>query len=258
MMKAAVLLFVVCAATLTLSGADQAAQSSPVLVELFTSEGCSSCPPADALLQQLDRSQEIPGTQLIVLSEHVDYWNHIGWKDPYSSHFFSDRQSSYADHFGLRSVYTPQMVVDGTTEFVGNSGRSAKQAIEKARDRQKIPVRISAVTLENSGALVAHVEADALSESSSAHKAEIYVVVALNHAESQVSAGENQGRRLTHVAVVQSLTRVGSVEKGKNFAQDVRVKLDPRTDRTNLRLITFVQEPGQGKVLGAALQRVKQ
>jgi hypothetical protein len=257
MLKSLVGLFLALAAMLTLSRAAETAPSSPILVELFTSEGCSSCPPADALLQHLDSSQEIPGTQLIVLSEHVDYWNHIGWKDPYSSHFFSDRQSSYADRFGLGSVYTPQMVVDGTTEFVGNSGRSAKQAIEKARDLRKVPVRISAVSVANAGALEAHVEADVLSESSPA-KADVYLVVALNHAESQVSGGENQGRRLTHVAVVQSFTKVGSVEQGKNFAQDVRVKLDPKTDRTNLRLIAFVQERGQGKVLGAALERVQQ
>jgi hypothetical protein len=257
MLKSLVGLFLALAAMLTLSRAAETAPSSPILVELFTSEGCSSCPPADALLQHLDSSQEIPGTQLIVLSEHVDYWNHIGWKDPYSSHFFSDRQSSYADRFGLGSVYTPQMVVDGTTEFVGNSGRSAKQAIEKARDLRKVPVRISAVSVANAGALEAHVEADVLSESSPA-KADVYLVVALNHAESQVSGGENQGRRLTHVAVVQSFTKVGSLEQGKNFAQDVRVKLDPKTDHTNLRLIAFVQERGQGKVLGVALERVQQ
>jgi hypothetical protein len=238
------------------SGVPARGNSTPVLVELFTSEGCSSCPPADRLLQDLDRTQPVSGAQLIVLSEHVDYWNHIGWADPYSSRFLSDRQSAYSDHFRLGSVYTPQMVVDGTTEFVGNDSRLASQACEKARGAEKIPVRISAASLEDPGMLQAHVEIDPLPESFKARKAEVYVVVALNHAESQVLRGENEGRRLTHVAVVQSLTRIGSMEKGKSFGQDVRIKLDRRTDSANLRVIAFAQESGPGPVLGSALQRV--
>ncbi len=196
MIRSAVLLFLAFATTLMITNAAQTAPSSPVLIELFTSEGCSSCPPADALLQQLDQSQAIPGAQLIVLSEHVDYWDHDGWKDPHSSHSLTDRQNVYADHLGLKSVYTPQMVVDGTTEFLGSNGPSAKQAIEKARDLdlEKIPVRISAISLANPGTLQAHVDADAVPESVRARKAEVYVVIALNHTESQVAAGENRGR----------------------------------------------------------------
>ena len=239
------------------SDAPRQESSSPVLVELFTSEGCSSCPPADALLQQLDRTQPVAGAQLIVLSEHVDYWNHIGWTDPYSSRFFSDRQSAYSDRFGLNSVYTPQMVVDGTTEFVGNDSHLASQAVQKSLAVQKIPVRISGISLDAPNTLRAHVEAGGLPEASKARKAEVYLVVALNHAESQVLRGENSGHRLTHVGVVQSLTKIGSLEPGKNFSQDARVKLDSRTDLTNLRVIAFVQQAGQRQVLGAALERVK-
>jgi hypothetical protein len=229
---------------------------APVLVELFTSEGCSSCPPADALLQQLDRSQPVAGAQLIVLSEHVDYWNHIGWTDPYSSRLFSDRQSAYSDRFRLNSVYTPQMVVDGTTQFVGNDSRLATQAIQKALTQQRVPVRVSEISLETPNLLRAHVEARALTESAKAAKADIYLVVALDHAESQVLRGENGGRRLTHVGVVQSLTKIGRMETSKGFAQDVRVKFDSKTDLGNLRVIAFVQEAGQHQVLGAALEKV--
>ena len=251
------LILIVMVGVLSLSATDTAANgASPVLVELFTSEGCSSCPPADRLLQELDRSQPVAGAQLIVLSEHVDYWNQIGWKDPFSSSFFSDRQSGYSSHFGLSGVYTPEMVVDGNAEFVGSDSRRASQACQKARSVEKIPVHISAISWEGANTLRAHIEANGVRGNSS-QNADVYVVVALNQAASQVSAGENSGRRLTHVAVVQSLTKVGSLEKGKDFAQDVQLKLDPRTDRANLRLIAFVQESGPGKVLGAALERVQ-
>jgi hypothetical protein len=259
MTKPSALLFVPLFAWVFLSAADapQRNAPSPVLVELFTSEGCSTCPPADALLQQLDSSQPVAGAQMIVLSEHVDYWNHIGWTDPYSSRFFSDRQSAYSGRFGLNSVYTPQMVVDGTTEFVGNDSRLATQAVQKALGQQKVPVRVSGITFDTPNVLRAHVEADALPEPSKVPKADLYLVVALNHVESQVLRGENSGRHLTHVGVVQSLTKIGSLGIGKNFAQDVRVKLDSKSDLTNLRVIVFVQQSGQRQVLGAALEKVK-
>jgi hypothetical protein len=231
--------------------------TSPVLIELFTSEGCSSCPPADALLERLDRSDEIPGTQLVVLSEHVDYWNHDGWKDPYSSSKLTERQSLYASRFRLASAYTPQMVVDGNTEFVGNSGTSVRQAIEKACVIPKVPVTISAVSLQDAGTLTAHVETGPWPDSAGASKADVFVVVALNQAESQVLRGENKGRRLTHVAVVQSLTKIGTAEKGKPLAQYVYVKLSPGTDPANLRVIAFLQKSGPGPVLGVAMRRVE-
>jgi hypothetical protein len=236
------------------NAADSPNAGSPVLIELFTSEGCSSCPPADRLLVDLDRTQPVSGADLIVLSEHVDYWNSLGWQDPWSSAFFTERQNSYSDQFKLRSVYTPQLVVNGEAEASGNDWGQAKKACEKALSEQKIPVRISAITLDG-GSLHAHVETDALPDS--IHKADLYVVLALDHAESQVKAGENSGRKLSHVSVVQSLNKVGSLEKGKAFAKDVQLKLNSKSDPDNLRVIAFVQEPGPGKVLGAALERVQ-
>jgi hypothetical protein len=134
---------------------------TPVLVELFTSEGCSSCPPADALLERLDRYQPVNGAELIVLSEHVDYWNDIGWKDPFSSHEYSERQSAYASQFGRGSIYTPQMVVDGHIEFVGSDERRATLAIESATKVRKIPVSISS-SLSDEKTITLHIEAGAL------------------------------------------------------------------------------------------------
>ncbi len=228
---------------------------TPVLVELFTSEGCSSCPPADALLSKLDR-QPAGGAELVVLSEHVDYWNHLGWRDPYSSHFYSERQSAYADRLGVSGIYTPQMVVDGTIEFVGSSARSANEAFVKASSAPKIPVHLSSVTSEQANILHAHVEIEVLTDSFGSREAEVYVAVALNHAESQVSRGENDGRTLAHTAVVRNFLRIGTLRLGLGFAQDVQVKLEPGADPHNLRLIAFLQEPRQGRVMGAAMQSV--
>ncbi len=227
------------------------AEATPVLIELFTSEGCSSCPPADRLLQKLD-TQPVPGAQLIVLSEHVDYWNHIGWKDPYSDHSYSERQSAYAERFGLGSVYTPQMVVDGSSEFNGSDSSLADKAFAKALSAPTIPVRLSSISTDASNILHAHIEVGTLPSTFASPQAEVYIAVALNRAESQVSAGENAGHRLTHVAVVRRFTKIGVLQQGQILTQDVRLKLDPGSDPRNLRLIAFVQEPRQGRVLGAA------
>jgi len=205
-------------------------------------------------LQDLDRQQPVPGASLIVLSEHVDYWNHDGWQDPFSSSLLTDRQNSYVTHFGLSSAYTPQMIVDGTAEFVGNSSQQAKAAIQKALTVNKTEVRISSILVDGA-TLRAHVNAAVLPSNGPSH-AEVFVVVALNHAESQVLAGENGGHRLTHVGVVRSLTKVGSVDAKKSFDADVRLALNASDDPANLRVIAFVQASGPGKILGATVQPV--
>jgi len=227
---------------------------TPVLVELFTSEGCSDCPPADALLEKLDRSQPVRNTQLVVLSEHVDYWNDIGWKDPYSSHEFSIRQGDYAHRFRLDSAYTPQMVVDGDAQFVGSDERRAIQAIEGAAKVEKVPVALSSVHLEGN-TVVAHVESGALPSSTSSKSANVLLALADDNDQSNVRRGENAGRILTHVAVVRSLTQVGTINRGGAFSGEVKVSSANANPR-NLRVVAIVQEMAAGRILGVGSARL--
>src|SRR6266849_3626015 len=170
----------------------------------------------------------------------------------YSARFYSERQSAYAKRFGLDSVYTPQMVLDGTSEFVGSNSRLADKAFAKTLGIPKIPIHLSSISADASNTLHAHLEAGTLEASFGSPEAEVYVAVALNRAESRVSAGENAGHRLAHVSVVRSITKIGALKQGQVLVQDVQLKLEPGSDSRNLRLIGFVQEPRQGRVLGAA------
>jgi hypothetical protein len=225
-----------------------AQSATPILVELFTSEGCSSCPPADALLRTLDSSQPVADAQLIVLGEHVDYWDDLGWRDPNSSHAFTTRQQNYATRLGLASAYTPQMVVDGNWQCVGSNRALADQAFEKARTARKIGLRLSRAVVDGNN-ITAHIEVD-----SAPAKSDLFVALALDHAQSQVLRGENGGHRLEHVAVVKKLIKVGGLGKTESLSRDISVKADPSTE--SYRLVAFVQESDQGHVLGAAVAHV--
>jgi len=227
-----------------------AAPANPILVELFTSEGCSDCPPADAFLKALDAAQPIPGAQLIVLEEHVDYWDDQGWRDPFSSHAFTLRQSEYVERLHVKNgPYTPQMVIDGSEAFVGSDRPQAGRAFAKEIPVPKISVQISAIHIED-GKILAHLEIGA-----APLKAEVFIAVALDHAESQVLKGENGGRQLQHVAVVERLDSVGKIQKGETFSKDVAIKMDH--PEKQYRVIAFVQQADAGKVLGAAAAHAK-
>lgn len=208
--------------------------ASVVLVELFTSQGCSSCPPADALLAKLDEDPNV-----VVLSEHVDYWNYLGWRDPFSAAAFSERQAAYVRRFGLRSAYTPQMVVDGQTEFVGSDGGQARRVIERATRAAKSPI-----TITRDGDVV-RVDAPA------GAKAELWIALARHTGAADVPRGENAGRHLKHVAVVRSLVKAGDVGKDKSLSHTLKLP-QPEAGTSGWRVIAFLQEPGQGRILGAA------
>ena len=220
-----------------------------VLLELFTSEGCSSCPPADQLLAKLDRFQPIKDVQLIVLSEHVDYWNHGGWIDPYSSSSFSERQQHYAAQLHTDDIYTPQLVVDGHAQLVGSDWAKAKSAIETARRSPKLTINLG---IRERRSLLLSVNADALLPDG-----DVYLALAEDTAELPVKAGENSGRHLSHTAVVYSLAKVGKVSSGSAFARSIALPGHSKWGGST-RVIAFVQDPRSGRILGASQQPMPQ
>jgi hypothetical protein len=234
-----------------------AANATPVVVELFTSEGCSSCPPADEVLSKLDKMQPIQGVEVIALGEHVDYWNRLGWTDPYSSEDFSRRQSRYSDAFNQNSVYTPQMIVDGRDEFAGGNMERARTAIAKAAQAPKANIQLASSQnseATNSRAVKLSLHVSDLPRLTAGDTAEVLLAITENNLRSEVSRGENGGRYLRHSAVVRQLTGLGEIGGSQNsFAAEPTVNLDNGWQRDNLRAVAFVQERGTRRVLGAAV-----
>jgi hypothetical protein len=220
---------------------------TPVLVELFTSEGCSSCPPADALLAKFDQTQPISGAEIIVLGEHVDYWDGQGWRDRFSSHQYTERQNEYSGRLHLDSSYTPQMIVDGTEQFVGNDAAHAVRAIQHAAQTPKIKLTLSQPVVDGQ-----KVSASVSTPPSTAtKKADLYAALVDPKDTTEVRGGENGGQRLQHAGVVRSLQRVGKLKD--LGAGPVSFSLNAPADAKlgEMRVVVFAQESGQGGVLGA-------
>jgi len=228
----------------------------PVVVELFTSEGCSSCPPADALLDKLDRERHLGNAEIIALEEHVDYWDHLGWRDPFSSVQWTERQQDYAASFRNDGVYTPQMVVDGSAEFVGSSQSRARTAIAEAVREPKAEIRLTSGPVANGKARVS-IEVKTLPAPSS-QKAQVWLAVTETGLHSNVMHGENAGEDLHHAAVVRSLRKVGEAALDQKAAYSGRqdVQLDRGWKEENLRVVAFVQDAKTRHILGAASVRV--
>lgn len=228
----------------------QSTPRQPVLVELFTSEGCSDCPPADALLSELDARQFVPGAQAIVLSEHVTYWNHEGWRDPFSLGQVDARQQQYARQFLLSDVYTPQMVVDGAQQFVGNDPAKLNRAVAQAASTPKLPITIDDVHPAADGAITFAVHAEG-------PKASLVAAIAEDAASSHVAHGENAGRTLHHVAVARVLKEFGSGRTdGRPLALSGADLIAAEKAGVPLRLIVFLVSSKNGHVLGVAEQRL--
>ena len=226
----------------------------PVLVELFTSEGCSSCPPADDLLSRLVTDEAIPGVEVIALGEHVDYWNNLGWTDPYSKADFSQRQRGYAEAFNLESVYTPQMIVDGHEEFVGGNWNRARTAIVSAAKNKK--GRIDLTVTENAdldykpAVIRLTVQVRDLPGRSSDEDLEVLLAITEYNLQTQVSRGENSGRYLRHSAVVRELNVLGQIAANdKGFVIEKPIMISPDWRREKLHAIAFVQERRSHRVI---------
>jgi hypothetical protein len=217
--------------------------AGPNVVELFTSEGCSSCPPADALLSKLRQSGAAEGAEVLILGEHVDYWNHLGWADRFSSAGFTERQGEYARRFDLDSGYTPQMVIDGHAELVGNDERGVRRQLALAAHAPK-PAQVKLVWNKDSQLQI---------EIEGAGEGDVEVLLAITEDElsTRVGKGENGGRTLRHNGVVRELREIGSLGHGR-FSSAVKAARHPDWKSENLRVVVFVQKPGNGDITGAA------
>jgi len=215
-----------------------------VLVELFTSEGCSSCPPADQLLRQIDGKHMGADTLIVGISEHVTYWDHDGWKDPFSADVITQRQNEYSRRFNIESVFTPQMVVNGESQQVGGDGTKLQQAIEKAHAADANALQIAGVKLDGT-ALEATVS---FAGAMPAQGAEVFAVIAEDETTEHVLSGENKGRTLAHASVARSITQVGKLRAAGDLP--LKLKLPPADAGTRRHLVVWAQEPGSGRVLG--------
>lgn len=255
-------LFVLCAwlaaETEEQAPASQASRKA-VVVELFTSEGCSSCPPADVLLQKLVALQPVSGAEIIALEEHVDYWNHDGWIDPYSSPEWTQRQQTYAT-LGGKDPYTPELVVDGENQFVGNNAQQAQLEIEKAARALKTEVAITAAAPDANGSQRFHVTVGKLGAITAGDLAEVWLAITEDGLHSSVSRGENAGHVLQHVATLRSLHKIGVADADRStasFSGDPVVKFNPHWNVENLRVTIFVQKKKSREILGAAATKIK-
>jgi hypothetical protein len=227
------------------AGASRAADPMPVLVELFTSEGCDSCPPADAVLLRLAQLREIAGAEIIVMSEHVDYWDYLGWKDPYSARQFTDRQNEYARALGGSNVYTPQMIIDGRYDVLGSSVRDVQETISRAARTAKSPVRIEAHG--KAQVLDVHVDGDTGRET-----ANYYLAITEDNLSDKVTRGENKGLTLSHAAVVRKLISLGRSKPNQPFTTTTSVPLAAEWKLANLRAIAFAQNAKSGAILSVS------
>ncbi len=225
----------------------------PVVVELFTSQGCSSCPPADRLLSEIGEDPDL-STRVFPLAFHVDYWNYIGWTDPFSSERWSERQRAYARAFDSNRVYTPQLVVDGRTDCVGSQERKVERSIRRALEREpagRVSLRLTPG--ENPDRMRAAAEAS-LREGLSRPPV-LWVALYQTDRTTSVARGENADRTLHNDYVVRRLHRAFALPEavaGTRASGEVTLELEPSWERPDLGVVAFLQDPETLEIHGAA------
>ena len=211
-------------------------QGTPLtVVELFTSQGCSSCPPADAFLGELAKRDD-----LLALSVHVDYWDYIGWKDPFASPLNTQRQRDYARKLRLRYVYTPQMVIQGAFQATGSDRAKVLASIEKAAKAKRVPV-----TIERKQGKI-HV---AIPGAPTTDEAAVWLVLFDGQHETAIRRGENGGRTLSYYNVVRKMIRIGTWS-GREMKIPTGITGEMAAGRDGCGVI--VQSLKTGRILGAA------
>jgi hypothetical protein len=227
--------------------AGQPSEPRAVLVELFTSEGCSSCPPADALLRQINGKHTDSGQLIVGVSEHVTYWNQLGWSDPFSSPAYTERQNAYGERFHLDSVYTPQMVINGEEQIVGSDSAGILRAIQKEEQRPQLSLHIVSASVSDNSLAVDF----SFNGSAPGRGVDIFAILADDTAKSNVLHGENSGRTLLHTAVARSITRLATIQTSTERTVHIPLSTSAQIPASQGRhLILFAQVAGLGRVLG--------
>ncbi len=245
-MRPIIVSLLVCLSGIAAAAPVDNAEESPtvVLIELFTSEGCSSCPPADDYVAQLVRTQPLKNVRIVALSEHVDYWNSLGWKDPFSSAEFTRRQRRYARQLET-GVYTPQLVVDGGEDLVGNKRTDVLSAIYRAGKRAKAQMDLSAAWSDDGG-IDLRVSVGNVPKGSG--ELVLWTALAEDGLIVDVARGENGGRELRHDGVARHLGDVGKI--AANETRDARIAVDEGWTRANLRVVAFLEDSRDGRIVG--------
>jgi hypothetical protein len=227
----------------------------PVIVELFTSEGCSSCPAADRLLGRLEQTQPVPGAQVVAIEEHVDYWNQLGWTDPFSSPQYRARQNDYAVAFRSNDIYTPQMVVNGQSMFVGSDANRAYHEIAAAAQSATTLIDLATSPNSHDPELLDLAVQVTNPKTVKWRDSNVYLAVTENNLTNFVQRGENAGRTLRHASVVRSFGVIGRMDpRGASGGQLVStLRLPHEWKRENLRAVVFVQERDTFRITGASV-----